>query len=103
MMAGGLWVIADPTGTVERSADGPTRPSLGTLAVGSARARPAAPERTLAGSMRHGLRSDDRSAVVLPGVRRRRLVPRAALGSTRRLRAAALRIAASELAQIGCG
>jgi hypothetical protein len=50
MMAGGMWVILDPTGTVDALGGWANQASLGTLAV-SARGTPAAPGRALADSM----------------------------------------------------
>ena len=73
MMAGGMWVILDPAGTVGALGGWANQASLGTLAV-TARGTPAgAPERA-GGQHGVGVRRGDRSAVVLPGVRRRRLV-----------------------------
>ena len=74
MMAGGMWVILDPTGTVGVLGEWANQTSLGTLAV-TARGTPAAAGQALADSMRIGVRGGDRSAVVLFGVRRCRLVP----------------------------
>ncbi len=50
MMAGGLWVIADPAGTVGALERWTNQASLGTLAV-VASGTPSQPERTLAGDM----------------------------------------------------
>jgi hypothetical protein len=50
MMAGGMWVILDPTGTVGALGGWANQASLGTLAV-TARGTPAAPGRALADSM----------------------------------------------------
>ena len=50
MIVGGLWVIADPTGTVGALAAWANRASLGTLAV-AARGTPAGPAGVLAQSM----------------------------------------------------
>ena len=74
MMVGGMWVIVDPTGTVGALGEWANQASLGTLAV-AARGTPAGAGRALGDSMDTRLRRRDRSAVVLPGVRRRRLVP----------------------------
>jgi hypothetical protein len=50
MMVGGLWVIADPTGTVGALGDWADQASLGTLAV-AARGAPTAPGRALGTSL----------------------------------------------------
>jgi hypothetical protein len=58
MMVAGLWVIADPTGTVGALGQWADQASLGTLAVAT-QGTPKTPGRALG----------DRSALVLPGVR----------------------------------
>jgi hypothetical protein len=100
MMVAGMWVIADPTGTVGALGGWANRASLGTLAV-AARGTPAGPGKALAQSM----------ATVFAAVVEApwcylefgnvgwcrdpsRLDPR--------LRAAGIAIAAGELARIGC-
>ncbi len=100
MMAGGLWVIADPTGTIGALGGWANQASLGTLAV-AASGNPAGPGRALESSL--GVLFT--AAIEVPwcylefgnvGWCREpsRLDPR--------LRAAGLRIAAQEIAQIGC-
>jgi hypothetical protein len=100
MIAGGMWVIADPTGTVGALGEWANRASLGTLAV-AARGTPAGPGRVLGESM------DTVFAAVIE-------VPwcylefgdvdwcRDPARLDPRLRAAALKLAAGELAWIGC-
>jgi len=101
MMAGGVWVILDPTGTIGALGEWANRASLGTLAV-TASGTPAAPGRALGSS----LGTLFATAIEVPwcylefgdvGWCREpsRLDPR--------LRAAGLKIAAQEIAQIGCG
>ena len=75
MMAGGLWVIADPAGTVGalgRWVDEASAGTLGAVVEGS----PAHASRTLAHSMSGLFGGGRRRAVVLPGVRQRPLVRR---------------------------
>jgi hypothetical protein len=100
MMAGGMWLIADPTGTVGALGGWANQASLGTLAV-SARGTPSRPGNALTDSMA-ALFS---SAIEAPwcylefgDVRWCRDPAR--LDS--RLHRAALKIAAAELAVIGC-
>jgi hypothetical protein len=100
MMAGGIWVIVDPAGTIGALGEWANRASLGTLAV-TASGTPAAPGRALGSS----LGTLFATAIEVPwcylefgdvGWCREpsRLDPR--------LRAAGLKIAADEIAQIGC-
>jgi hypothetical protein len=100
MMAGGMWLIADPTGTVGAVGAWANQASLGTLAV-TARGAGSRPARALPDSMA-ALFS---SAIEVPWCylefgdvgwcrNRSRLDPK--------LHRAALRIASSELALIGC-
>jgi hypothetical protein len=100
MMAGGVWVILDPTGTIGALGEWANRASLGTLAV-TANGTPAAPGRALGSS----LGTLFATAIEVPwcylefgdvGWCREpsRLDPR--------LRAAGLKIAEQEVAQIGC-
>jgi hypothetical protein len=100
MMAGGLWVIADPAGTVDALGGWANQAGLGTLAV-AARGSPASPGQALAKSMGtiftaaiEGpwcyLEFGDVNWCRSPG----RL--------DARLHAAALKIAADELALVGC-
>ncbi len=100
MMAGGLWVIADPSGTVGALGEWSNQAGLGTLGV-AARGTPESPGRTLGESM---------DAVFAAAIEApwcylefgnvgwcrdpRRIDPR--------LRAAGLRIAAGELRLAGC-
>jgi len=100
MIVGGMWVIADPTGTVGALGGWANRASLGTLAI-AARGTPSGPGRVLADSM------DSVFAAVIEAPwcylefgdvawcrDPARLDPR--------LHAAGLKIAAGELALIGC-
>jgi hypothetical protein len=100
MMAGGLWVIVDPTGTIGALSEWANRASLGTLAV-TASGTPADPGRALG----NNLGTLFAAAIEVPwcylefgdvGWCREpsRLDPR--------LRAAALKIAAEEITQVGC-
>ena len=100
MMVGGIWVIADPTGTVGALGEWANQASLGTLAV-AARGTPAGPGRALASS----LDTVFAEAIEVPwcylefgdvGWCREpsRLDPR--------LRAAGLKIAADEIVQAAC-
>ena len=100
MMAGGIWVIVDPAGTIGALGEWANRASLGTLAV-TASGTPAGPGRVLGSS----LGTLFAAAIEVPwcylefgdvGWCREpsRLDPR--------LRAAGLKIAADEIAQIGC-
>ncbi len=100
MMVGGLWVIADPMGTVGALGRWANQASLGTLAV-AARGSPARPGSVLADSM-DAVFAD---AIEVPWCylefgdvgwcrNRAELDPR--------LHAAGLRMAAEELTQIGC-
>ena len=100
MMVGGMWVIADPAGTVGALGGWANQASLGTLAV-AARGTPAGPGRALARSMDTVfaaaieapwcyLEFGDVAGVAVPP----RLDPR--------LRAAGLKIAAGEVTLIGC-
>jgi TrbL/VirB6 plasmid conjugal transfer protein len=100
MMAGGIWVIVDPTGTIGALSEWANRASLGTLAV-TATGTPADPGRALGNS----LGTLFAAAIEVPwcylefgdvGWCREpsRLDPR--------LRAAALKIAAEEISQVGC-
>jgi len=100
MMAGGIWIIVDPTGTVGALGEWAGQASLGTLAV-AARGTPARPAQTLAGSF-GALYA---AAIELPWC----YLEFGNVGWCRepsqldpRLRAAALRIAAQELAQAAC-
>ncbi len=100
MMAGGIWVIVDPTGTIGALGEWANQASLGTLAV-TARGTPAGPGRALGSSL---------GALFVAAVE----VPWCYLefgdvGWCRepsqldpRLRAAGLRIATLERAEIGC-
>jgi hypothetical protein len=101
MMTGGMWVILDPAGTVGALGGWANQASLGTLAV-AARGTPAGPGRALADSMGTVFAA----AIEAPWCYLEfgdvdwcrdpaRLDPR--------LRAAGLKIAASEQAQAGCG
>ncbi|HEV7162068.1 MAG TPA: hypothetical protein VGN25_02330 [Solirubrobacteraceae bacterium] len=101
MMAGGLWVISDPSGTVGALGAWANQAALGTLAV-AAQGAPTQPERvfgtsldTIFSSAVEGpwcyLEFGDVAWCREPG----RLDPR--------LRSAALKIAAAELTHIGCG
>lgn len=100
MMAGGIWIIVDPTGTIGALAEWANRASLGTLAV-TARGTPTGPGRALGGS----LGTLFAAAIEVPwcylefgdvGWCREpaRLDPR--------LRAAGLKIAAEETERVGC-
>jgi hypothetical protein len=100
MMAGGVWIIVDPTGTIGALGEWANRASLGTLAV-TATGTPTGPGRALGGS----LGTLFAAAIEVPwcylefgdvGWCREpsRLDPR--------LRAAGLKIAAEETSQIGC-
>jgi len=100
MIVGGLWVIANPTGTVGALATWANRVSLSTLAV-AARGTPSGPARVLA----HSMDTVFAAVVEAPWCYLEfgdvawcrdpaRLDPR--------LRAGGLRIAAQELATIGC-
>jgi hypothetical protein len=100
MIVCGLWVIADPTGTVGALGGWANKASVGTLAV-AARGSPAAPERALAQSMEAVFSA----AVEVPWC----YVEFGDVGWCRdrdrldgRLRAAALSLAGRELARIGC-
>ena len=75
MMAGGLWIIADPAGTVGAVGSSRTRRRSRPRGRGATATR-RAPVAALDGGLRRGVRGGDRRAVVLPRVRRRRLVPR---------------------------
>ncbi len=101
MMAAGIWVILDPTGTIGALGEWANRASLGTLAV-TASGTPATPGRALGSS----LGTLFATAIEVPWCylefgdvswcrEPSRLDPR--------LRAAGLKIAAQELAQVGCG
>jgi hypothetical protein len=100
MMTGGLWVILDPTGTIGALSEWANRASLGTLAV-TASGTPADPGRALGNNLGRLFAA----AIEVPwcylefgdvGWCREpsRLDPR--------LRAAALKIAAEEITQVGC-
>jgi hypothetical protein len=100
MMAGGIWIIVDPTGTIGALGEWANRASLGTLAV-TATGTPTGPGRALGGS----LGTLFAAAIEVPwcylefgdvGWCREpsRLDPR--------LRAAGLKIAAEEIARVGC-
>ena len=69
-------MILDPTGTVGALGRWADQASLGTLAVAAARHAGGAGGARSGDSLADALRRGDRSAVVLPGVRRRRLVSR---------------------------
>jgi hypothetical protein len=100
MMAGGLWVIINPSGTVGALGKWANQASLGTLGA-AAQGTPTDAPRTLADSVR---------AVFVAGIEGPWCYME--FGDVRwcrdpalldpRLRAAALRIAASESAQVGC-
>ncbi len=100
MMAGGLWVIADPTGTVGALGQWANQASLGTLAV-SARGTPAAGGRALGNSLGKLFSA----AIEGPWC----YLEFGDVGWCRepsrlesRLRAAGLRIAAQEIVEIAC-
>jgi hypothetical protein len=100
MMVGGIWIITDPTGTVGVLGKWANQASLGTLAV-AASGSPAAPRRALAGS----LGTVFAAAIEVPWC----YLEFGDVGWCRepgqldpRLRAAALRIAAQERAEIAC-
>jgi hypothetical protein len=100
MMVGGIWVIADPTGTVGVLGEWANQASMGTLAV-AARGAPAGPGRALGSS----LGTLFATAIEVPWC----YLEFGDVGWCRepsqldaRLRAAALRIAAQETAQAGC-
>ena len=100
MMAGGMWVIADPVGTVGALGGWANQASLGTLAV-AATGSPARPGTTLAGS----LETVFASAIEVPWC----YLEFGDVGWCRNparldpgLRAAGLKIAAEELSLIGC-
>ncbi len=67
MMAGGLWVIANPPGTVGALARWTNETSLGALAAGSGGTTPATSQGARARRAR-AFRDDGRGSVVLPGV-----------------------------------
>lgn len=100
MMAGGLWVIADPTGTIGALGQWANQASLGTLAV-SARGTPAAGGRALGSS----LGTLFSAAIEGPWC----YLEFGDVGWCRepsrlesRLRAAGLKIASHEVSEIGC-
>jgi hypothetical protein len=100
MMVGGIWIITDPTGTVGVLGKWANQASLGTLAV-AASGSPAAPRRAFADS----LGTVFVAAIEVPWC----YLEFGDVGWCRepsqldpRLRAAALRIAAQEQAQIAC-
>ncbi len=100
MMAGGLWVIADPTGTIGALGQWANQASLGTLAV-SARGTPAAGGRALGSS----LGTLFSAAIEGPWC----YLEFGDVGWCRepsqlepRLRAAGLKIASQEVAKVGC-
>ena len=100
MMAGGLWVITDPAGTVGALGQWANQAGLGTL--GAVAGRHARAIRSDAGRQ-HGrcLRGGDRSALVLHGVRQRGLVPRSRAAGPAAARGGA-GDRGGERAQIGC-
>ncbi len=100
MMIGGLWIVIDPTGTVGALGRFADQASLGTLAA-AAHGTPQAPGRAFAGS----LGAVFATAIEVPWC----YLEFGTVGWCRevsqldpRLRAAALRIAAREHAEIGC-
>jgi hypothetical protein len=100
MMVCGIWVIVDPTGTIGALGEWANRASLGTLSV-TASGTPAAPGRALGSS----LGTLFAAAIEVPWC----YLEFGDVGWCRepsqldpRLRAAGLKIAAEEIAQIGC-
>jgi hypothetical protein len=100
MMVAGMWAIADPTGTVGALGAWANQASLGTLAVAD-RGSPAAPRRALASSMG----SLFAAAIEAPWCYMEFGDVdwcRDAARLDARLRAAALKLAAQESAEVGC-
>lgn len=100
MMLGGIWVLTDPTGTVGALGEWANQASLGTLAV-AARGNPSAPARALGSS----LETVFVAAIEVPWC----YLEFGDVGWCREpshldpgLRAAALKIAAQQIAQLGC-
>ena len=75
MMAGGLWVVLDPVGTIGTLGHWADQTSLGVLAAVTA-GEPASGDGEPRQRDRRAVHERRRGAVVLPRVRRRRLVPR---------------------------